>query len=89
MVAMPVYQEMQAINQHIGWTILLVTLGSTGSVLLLRSFNGTVGWKEVWNGPPPLPMPLDVVSDERDVATASEEALWETFQDTRDEMTDE
>lgn len=87
LAAMPVYQEMRANNEHIGWTILLVTFGLTGSVLLFRSFNGTTGWKEVWNGPPSLPEPWEVVSDERDVAWASEVALWEAFQVTRDDMT--
>lgn len=82
-------REAQAAYEYGGWAMILIPLTFTGAILLWRSLTGSMGWSEVWFGPPALPEPWQVVSDERDAAEASDEAAWGKIDERWGELTEE
>lgn len=89
MVVGVVYRELKAAYEYSGWFWVVVPLAVTGSILLWRSLTGSKGWREVWFGPPPVPEPWLVVSQERDASESSEWAAWEDITKNWDELTEE
>jgi hypothetical protein len=89
MLLMVAGREVQAAYEYGGWAMILVPLIFTGAILLWRSLFGSKGWREVWFGPPDLPEPWQVVSDERAAAEAADEAAWEKSSERWDELTEE
>lgn len=82
-------REVQAAYEYGGWAMILVPLTFTGAILFWRSLTGSKGWREVWFGPPELPEPWQVISDERDAAHEAEHAAWDKVSEDWDELTEE
>ena len=72
-------REVQAAYEYGGWAMILVPLTFTGVILLWRSLTGSKGWREVWFGPPELPEPWQVVSEERYAADEHERSDLRRF----------
>ena len=82
-------REVQAAYEYGGWAMILVPLTFTGVILLWRSLTGSKGWREVWFGPPELPEPWQVVSEERYAADEHEHAVWDNVSEHWEEMSEE
>jgi hypothetical protein len=69
--------------------MVLMPLAFTCAILVWRSCVSSIGWREIWFGPPDLPEPWLVVGNEQDAFELAEQAAVEKMHEMWDEMTSE